>query len=177
MRGVFIDVGANIGKYTVKISNSVKKKGEVIAFEPEKDNFNMLKRNVKLNCATNVVLIKKALSNKKGKLKLFLAKGNLGHHSLVEKVGEKYEEVDVDTLDSIIKELKIKRVDLIKIDVEGAESLVLEGARETLKKFHPKIIFEAWDENHLDKAKEVLRQFNYKIKQIDKNNYLAILNE
>ena len=172
--GVFIDVGANIGKYTIKIGNSLKMNGRVISFEPENDNFEMLKKNTKLNNLKNTTLINKALSDKKGKLKLYLAKGNWGHLSLVEKVGEKYEEVEVDTLDNILKELKISKVDLIKIDVEGAENLVLKGALETLKKSHPKIIFEAWDKNHLDKIKKVLEPLNYKIKQIDEMNYFAI---
>ena len=171
--GVFIDVGANIGKYTIKIGNSLKMNGRVISFEPENDNFEMLKKNTKLNNLKNTTLINKALSDKKGKLKLYLAKGNLGHHSLVEKVGEKYEEVEVDTLDNILKELKISKVDLIKIDVEGAENLVLKGALETLKNSHPKIVFEAWDKNHLDKIKEVLEPLNYKIKQINKVDYFA----
>jgi len=70
--------------------------------------------------------------------------------------------------------LKIKKVDLIKIDVEGAESLVLNGALKTLKNSHPKIILEAWDKEHLDKVKEILKPFNYKIKKIDNfNNYFA----
>ena len=172
--GVFIDVGANIGKYTIKIGNSLKMNGRVISFEPENDNFEMLKKNAKLNNLKNTTLINKALSDKKGKLKLYLAKGNLGHHSLVEKVGEKYEEVEVDTLDNILKELKISKVDLIKIDVEGAENLVLKGALKTLENSHPKIVFEAWDKNHLDKIKEVLEPLNYKIKQINKVDYFAI---
>ena len=134
----------------------------------------MLKKNAKLNNLKNTTLINKALSDKKGKLKLYLAKGNLGHHSLVEKVGEKYEEVEVDTLDNILKELKISKVDLIKIDVEGAENLVLKGALKTLENSHPKIVFEAWDKNHLDKIKEVLEPLNYKIKQINKVDYFAI---
>ncbi len=88
--GVFIDVGANIGKYTIKIGNQLKNKGRVISFEPEEENFEMLERNVKLNNLKNVSLIKKALSYEKGKLKLFLAEEDLGCHSIFEKVGEKY---------------------------------------------------------------------------------------
>lgn len=72
-----------------------------------------------------------------------------------------------------MSELKIKKVDLVKIDVEGAEADVLKGATKTLKKYHPKIIFEAWDEQYLKKVKEVLKPFNYKIKQIAPENYIA----
>ena len=63
-------------------------------------------------------------------------------------------------------------MDLIKVDVEGAEAEVLKGATKALKS-HPKIIFEAWNENYLEKVKKVLRPFNYKIKKTAKDNYLA----
>ena len=62
---------------------------------------------------------------------------------------------------------------LIKIDVEGAEAEVLKGATKTLKNSHPKIIFEAWDEQYLKKVKKILNKFNYKIKKIADENYFA----
>jgi len=69
--------------------------------------------------------------------------------------------------------LKINRVDLIKIDVEGAETFVLEGAKKTLKKYHPKIIFEAWDRGSLNECKKILHRVGYRIKKINSTNYLA----
>ncbi len=67
----------------------------------------------------------------------------------------------------------MNRVDLIKIDVEGAESEVLKGALKTLKKFHPQIIFEAWSKEDLEKSEKILKALNYSIKQLNAENYLA----
>ena len=80
--------------------------------------------------------------------------------------------VKAKTLDSLLKKHKINKVDLIKIDVEGAERDVLFGAKETLKK-HPKILFEAWDKDFLDKIKSVLNPYKYKVISISDTYYLA----
>jgi hypothetical protein len=79
----------------------------------------------------------------------------------------------VDTLDNVINRDKIKNVKLIKIDVEGAESDVLRGAKKILKRDHPRIIFEAWDEKNLNKIKKILILFKYQIKRIGYEDYLA----
>lgn len=175
-KGIFIDIGANIGKYTVKIGNQLKDRGKVIAIEPQPANFKALEKNVKLNNLKNVYLKKVACSDSNGFTKFYIDYiGDYdGRHSLIKnKRSRKKIKVRIQKLDFILDELKIKEVDLIKIDVEGAESLVLKGALKTLKNSHPKIIFEAWDENYLNKIKEVLKPFNYKIKQINIINYFA----
>jgi hypothetical protein len=64
-------------------------------------------------------------------------------------------------------------VDLLKIDAEGAEIDVLEGSSDILKNYHPRIVFEAFDSDNLDKIEKILCNFDYKIKQIKKKNYLA----
>lgn len=175
VRGVFIDIGANIGKYSIMVGNKLKNKGNVIAIEPESKNFKILEKNIRLNNLNNVIVISKGCFSKKGKLTFYLDNIGTGGHSLVKKeVGNKKIEIEVDTLDNILKNLKIKRVDLIKIDVEGAEADVLKGAEKTLKKHHPKIIFEAWNEEYLKKCKKILDKFGYDIKQIAPENYIAI---
>lgn len=72
---------------------------------------------------------------------------------------------------------KLPRIDLIKIDVEGAEHLVIEGAMKTIKKFKPKILFEAWNEENLNKVTKLLSKLNYKVISIDGDNYLGESNE
>jgi len=175
-KGVFIDIGANIGKYTIKLGNQLKKKGKVISIEPEPINFKALSKNVKLNKLENVFLENVACSDKEGFMDFYIDYvGDYGGgHSLIKnEISRKKIKVKTKKLDSILDELKIKKVDLIKIDVEGAESLVLKGGLKTLKNSHPKIIIEAWDKKHLDKVKEILKPFNYKIKQISKENYFC----
>jgi FkbM family methyltransferase len=129
---VFLDVGANIGWYTVYAAKAVGATGKVIAFEPEPSNLDMLRRNVRANGLKNVVVEGRALSNAAGSFKLFLERGNLGKHSLVlEHGGKHYVNVETIPLDDYWKgQGDIK---LVKIDTEGAEGLILDGMRETLK--------------------------------------------
>jgi FkbM family methyltransferase len=138
-RGVVIDVGANIGGYTVR---ACKYADLVIAIEPQSEVFKLLKKNVEMNCINhNVVLMNKAIGDTKGKALLRIpVAGNVadtGRASLLGINGSQkqyvYEEVSVDTLDNIIKDLNINRVNLLKIDIEGAEALAFKGMRRTLE--------------------------------------------
>jgi tRNA G37 N-methylase Trm5 len=77
---VVLDLGANIGYYTLLFAKKVGDEGRVYAFEPDPTNFSLLKKNVEINGYRNVVLIQKAVSNKNGKLKLYLNEDNKGDH-------------------------------------------------------------------------------------------------
>lgn len=174
--GVFIDVGANGGMHTIPVALSLGSRGKVIAIEPEPKNFSILEKNVKLNNLNNVTCIKSACFKEEKKLKLFLDKEGQGGHSLIEKTPiekEGFIEINTRKLDNIIAENKVERVDIIKLDVEGAELDVLMGAIKILEKYKPKIIFESWNEKFLDKIQIFLKKWGYKIKKIDNNNYLA----
>jgi FkbM family methyltransferase len=128
----FIDVGANVGWYSVLAAKRVGETGKVVAFEPEPSSLETLRRNVRLNGLNNVVVEGKALSNAGGTFKLFLAKANLGMHSLVlNHGGEHYVEVEAVRFDDYWRGRGPVR--LIKIDTEGAEAMILDGMRETLK--------------------------------------------
>jgi len=169
--GVFVDIGANGGMHT--IPSARKMEGRVIAIEPESKNFEILKKNIRLNGLKNVIAINKGCFSRRGKLTFYLDDGIGGHSFINKDIGHKHVKINVDTLDNILKKLKIKRVDLIKIDVEGAEADVLKGAMKTLKSSHPKIVFEAWDEKYLRKIEKILKPLNYKIVKIAEENYLA----
>jgi len=148
--------------------------GRVISFEPEKNNIKALRTNINLNKLKNIEIVELACSDKKGHFDFYLNKENTGGHSLLAlKNSREKVIIETDTLDSILKKNNISRADLMKIDVEGAEAEVLKGATKTLKNSHPKIIFEAWDEQYLKKVKKILNKFNYKIKKIAPENYLA----
>jgi len=176
-KGIFIDIGAHIGKYSIILSKQLKDKGKVIAIEPMEGNFNILKKSLYLNNIKNVISLKLACGNKENYSDLYIGdeKTGDGTHSLIKKTNNKVEiqKTQVRKLDNILNDLKIKRVDFIKIDVEGTETDVLKGATKTLEKSHPKIIFEAWDKSYLKRIKEILDKFNYKIKKINYENYFA----
>ena len=129
----FIDVGASIGWFTVIASQLVGENGRVIAFEPEPTSFAPLKRNVEANGCRNVVLVQKALSNEPGIVSLHLARKSKGTHSIVLKKGYKTSiEVEAVRLDDYLQEHE-SEADFVKIDIEGAEGMVLDGMRETLE--------------------------------------------
>jgi len=174
--GVFIDIGSNGGMYSIPMGKMLKDNGKVISIEPEKNNFSILQKNVSLNNLNNVITINKACFSIKSVLTLHLDGIGTGGHSLVKKdVGERTSKIQADTLDNIISELGLKRVDLIKIDVEGAEADVLKGAAKTLKKYKPKIVLEAWDKKYLLKILKILNPLGYSGKKLDKVNYLFVL--
>jgi FkbM family methyltransferase len=142
-----VDAGANVGYYTVIASRLVGDKGKVYAFEPEPANFALLQKNVRLNGLTNVVLEQKALSNRKGILKLFLAGENKGDHRIYQPEGESRPTVDVEAvrLDEYFKDQE-RAIDVLKMDTQGAEGMILEGMTGLLegRTDGPTIFMEFW---------------------------------
>lgn len=165
--GTFIDVGANIGKYTLILGNRLKNMGKVISIEPEKRNFSVLKKNVEINKLNNIILKNVALSNKNGVVKLYLNK-NPGRHS-IKRVTENTTLVRAVRLDDLVKKYKITDVNLIKIDVETAEVEVLKGAINTIKKHSPNMIIEILNQDNFRKVRDILK--GYKFKKISKIDY------
>jgi len=133
---VIYDIGANIGFYTIILAKLVGNKGRVIAFEPERESYEHLQDNLKLNDLTNVQIFPKAVGEKVGKAKLYLGQ-TIGNFSLVRTYGEAidYQEVEIVKGDQFVKEQNLPIPRLVKIDVEGYEYSVLQGLRQTLS--HP----------------------------------------
>jgi FkbM family methyltransferase len=143
-----VDAGANFGYYTVIGSRLVGDKGKVYAFEPDPTNFELLQKNVRLNGATNnVVLERKALSNRKGTLKLFIADKNKGDHRIYQPDGESRPSIDVEAvrLDEYFKDHP-RGIDFLKMDTQGAEGVILEGMTGLLegRADGPTIFMEFW---------------------------------
>lgn len=123
---IVLDAGACIGGFTVHAARRAKL---VIAIEPIPSNIVWLRMNTAH--LKNVWIIEKAVWSHKGYLKIHLS-NNMGSHSIFGS-GEKIIRVEADTLDSIIEQLHINRVDFLKMDIEGAELEALKGANRTLK--------------------------------------------
>ncbi len=140
---VFLDVGANLGIYTLVASRIVGETGRVIAFEPSVQSFPGLQRNIALNRLTNVTALRAALSEKTGTAYLYHAPDPVGNSLCGDPTwGGEAEEVPLETLDHVAEQTCLGRVDVIKIDAEGAEELVLRGGRKVLALMRPVIIFE-----------------------------------
>lgn len=140
---VFIDVGAFIGRYSVILNNRFKK---IYAFEPSWSTYQRLKKNILINKIENVSALRLALMDQNGFFDMNI-KYTPGTNSLLnDKNLLGLELVECCRLDDLIFNGKI---DLIKIDVEGAEKEVLRGAEETIRVNRPRIIIEVEKENRL----------------------------
>jgi FkbM family methyltransferase len=143
--GVFIDVGANIGIHTLAAAHRVAAGGgAVVAFEPHPHNFRTLTDNIALNNLRHVAAYQVGLAEAPAVL---TCQGPpRGNWSLGSRGGISFE-VRLIRLDDHIEENPLPRLDLIKMDIEGAEVRFLQGARRTIARFRPLIVFEmcpAW---------------------------------
>jgi len=127
---VFIDVGANIGYYTVLGAKKVGAKGLVLAIEPVLQTMNILKTNIRLNRLSNVHVIGKAAWRTRERLQLSVPKELYGGASLVKHCGNKLIAVDGVPIDEVCAD--VSNIKLMKLDVEGAEYEVLQGSNDSL---------------------------------------------
>ena len=141
-----LDIGAHVGLYTVIFAKKSKIASMVYAFEPSKSNYTFLNKTIDLNDAPNVVSYNIALSNNTGQQDFYVNKDiGFNANSLVKdslSLNQKSTKTIIETisLDDFFENNKISRVQLIKIDVEGAEEQVLKGGILSLRKFQPVII-------------------------------------
>ena len=139
-----LDIGANIGFYTEMLSKIVTDTGKVYSFEPDKINFARLKKNTAhLN---NVALYNNAVSDKNDLIKVYKSKLlNVDHRTYPVDDYESIEEISAVSIDSLVSEKKITKVDVIKIDIQGYELFAFKGMIDLLKNTTGlKIITEYW---------------------------------
>lgn len=134
-----IDVGANIGYHALRMARCVGPDGSVVAIEPSPAALARLRRNLGLNAFANVLVLPAALGDHDAPAEPLQIQSSypLAGGGRAEPVVAR-----VARLDSLVAELRLSRVDLVKIDVDGQEARVLHGATETLSRFHPTLFFE-----------------------------------
>jgi FkbM family methyltransferase len=142
---VFIDAGANFGIYTAMASKAVSEEGRVISFEPSTRAYPVLRRNIEINGFKNVLAFPTALSDRAGRALLY-------HHSAVGSdalardstfdPNSYAQEIETESLDDVLRRTSVERVDVIKMDVQGAEELALRGANEVIRSMRPAVMFE-----------------------------------
>jgi FkbM family methyltransferase len=165
----FIDIGANMGCFTLVGSELVGSRGRVIAFEPIENVAVLLEQNVRMNGQENVTIVKKAVYEENTVLPFYLArKENLGMSSMFRHDTESGSIVNVDalTLDSYLKSDNITKLKLIKIDIEGAELPALRGMERTIDQFKPILLVEI-SPAVIHSSGERSRVFQY----LEKKNY------
>lgn len=142
---VVLDIGANIGYYTVLFARRVGPSGHVFAFEPEPNNFALLTKNVQMNGYTNVTLVNKAVSNTNGRLRLFISQGNNADHRVYDSQdGRDCVEVESVRVDDYLADFT-RSINFIKMDIQGAVYSAAQGMTSLLRK-NPDIVLvtEFW---------------------------------
>lgn len=180
---VFIDIGANIGCICLPLAKYVGPSGCVLSFEADPVVFQKLQNNSSLNSFVQWRGYNHALGSTSGTLTFHRAAstGSFGH-----AVGSLYEsdwhtggstfDVSVDTLDRAIEKDQINRVDVIKIDVEGAEMDVLRGSLQTIEKFRPILCLEVCEHTYTTAGWtpqdlfDLLSPFGYSFEALDERN-------
>ena len=158
------DIGANIGYVSTAMSKLVGKDGKVYAFEAIPITAKAFTENIKLNKCTNIQLIQKALSDTVGKVTFRIPDGG-DNHSMASMMWHKSDEdtinVEVDTIAiDQDNQLKYLRPSFIKIDVEGAEGLVVKGMQELITKSKP-VIFIECSKAGREEVWKILKGLNY----------------
>lgn len=172
--GIFIDIGAHIGKYSIFLSKYFSK---IIAIEPDKNNFNLLSKNVKTNRLENKILPFNIAILDKEKVVWFFEYEDSVKSSIKSSENEmpinKYK-VRSTSLDKLVEKLGIdtEKIRLIKIDVEGAEFEVIKGAVKTLKNSKPILLIEI--KKNKFKILKLLKHLGYRELGNEGENHILI---
>ena len=172
---IALDIGANIGLQSIRMSQSVGDSGQVYSFEPLTHLQQKFRNNAKLNKSTNIKLFAFALSNVESEANFSISTNNWNQGTFSignQNGGSEIQHVSIKVADTVPEIAALERLDLIKIDVEGFEFQVLLGLKQTLEKHRPRIIFEFdrnyWQANNqeINRCLTYLTDFNYTLYQI-----------
>lgn len=178
---IIFDIGANIGAFTTWMSNYFPN-GKIYSFEPQRLVFQMLCGNLAINNLFNVHAYNMALGKENSRIEFLEPNYNqpndFGTFSLVNDTINKKSDrsiIDLCTLDAFVNGFNITNIDLIKVDVEGMDIDVLQGAKTTIERFKPVIFVEYFDNNRSikEELEYIFNQLNYSIEVIG-NNILGI---
>lgn len=182
---VVLDVGANVGLYSLLAAEIIGNEGKVYAIEPAQLAFSALVQNVEVNKYKDIIKpFNIALSNHNGFIEMEIPKTTL--NSFKDKDAFAYINIDAENgsieaikLDDFIYTHKIEKTDIIKMDIEGAELLCFKGATNFFKNNKPIILFEGYEKNcqrfnyKLIELLEFLRGYNYDLTQLNSETWLA----
>jgi len=156
------DIGANAGFYTLAFSRLVGAQGRVWAFEPLAENVSNLIKHIRLNNLSNTTLVQAVVAGSSG-IVGFDTEGKLTG-AISE---EEFYKVPTVALDNLVESNAAPVPDVIKIDVEGAESMVLEGARSLLQQKRPILFLALHGDEETSRCLRILRFLRYKVFFLD----------
>ena len=181
---IVVDIGANIGFFTLIMSNGVKKEGKVFSFEPTRPTYSKLLDNISLNKYKFVTPKNLALSNSRKESIINITKDPGQSHMLpddqVAKDGlvpdnSNYQEISVDTIDEFTEREKLHHIDIMKIDAEGQDLNVLRGSNKLLKsKTINYIICEIEDAAANEDIRSLLGSYDYDLFYIVRNGEFLV---
>lgn len=165
---VVLDIGANIGYYTLIFADLVGETGKVYAFEPDPTNFEILVKNIEVNGFKNIIPVNKAVTNTPGIISFYINKRNTGDNRIVDFEGSgKKIEVESVALDDYFSDYK-GSVNFIKMDIQGAEGLALDGMKKLIERNRKiKIISEFWP---IEMGKNAVKSI-YLLKYFKENDF------
>jgi len=162
---IFLDIGAHVGRWAVRASQYF---ATVVAFEPSPMTNAVLRRNIELNKLSNIKVLQVALGeqDREEKLYFYNARGHdslLGVHPVVDQTPQRSVDVITRRLDTIvgIHGLHLTKRSMVKIDTEGYEIQVLEGARQTIVQSHPRLLVEVHGRDNMPRVTSLLNNFGY----------------
>jgi len=171
---IVVDIGANIGFHTILFADKVGPQGKVYAFEPDPVSYEILLKNIRVNNLKNVIAKPLAISNKKILLNLYKSKTNYGDNRVYASdiFGEKLK-INADSLDNLFNNFfdKSQRISLLKIDTQGFEPFVIQGAKKLIKQYKPTLFFEYWPYGYFYSKSNGTTMLNY-LKKTYKDFYL-----
>lgn len=177
-RTTFVDIGANIGTYSISLSRYFNK---VLAYEPEPNNYDCLKLNVKTNSIENIIINNVAILNKKGYFSIENHNKSEGIHPGTYFINiNKEGNIPCRILDDDLVEFGIKEVGFIKIDTEGSELYILKSIQNVMTKQKPIVCVEINDCSYKnygiskEEIKTFMKTHNYKLYNITGCNYYYI---
>jgi FkbM family methyltransferase len=165
---IFCDIGANNGFFSVIAAKLVGPKGAVYAIDPLPINIEQIKNNVRLNDFRNVNIYEMAMGAVNDRAKLSVsANSGMSRLQAVSDAPDPMQTILVDlrTLDTLVAEKGLQDPGFIKIDAEGAEAFILEGAAKILQRSHPALLIELHGTNQA--VEEVLTRFGYTITPLE----------
>ncbi|MBA3921778.1 MAG: FkbM family methyltransferase [Nostocaceae cyanobacterium] len=160
-----LDIGANVGFFSLLLSRMVGVEGKVIAFEPLPRNIDFINQHIKLNEIENLTIYPVAIGDKSGSIKFATSQYHEQGH--VAENGDI--SVSVMTLDELNN--LVTRVSFVKIDVEGYEANVLRGGETFFQTNRPIILLATHGKNQVDDCREILMRYGYSMKSISQDLY------
>lgn len=166
---VCYDIGAHIGYLAFVMAKHAGKDGQIYAFEPRPLNLLYLQKHIKINKIDNILVFDFGISDKRGELRFTANTGSgTGHISEDGNIT-----IHVESMDELIAEKGLRPPDFIKMDIEGGELNALQGAAETLKKYHPILLISTHGDEIHQQCMALLVEIGYQIDQDQPGDFLA----